>query len=290
MDYQKQTDRPLFPKVLWNRPLTRGAAGRLLLVGGHSGSFSNLQAVYQMAQAAGVGQVLLAMPDNLERTLAGLPDARWLPANPSGALGKAALGQLLELARDSDALVIGADLSGSSETSVLIESLVDQADRPIVAFGEAFKVLKHRLEPLLKRPDALLIFDTREAMQLSNLLNIPVRITADAGVHNKIDLVAGLRERGGSDLVMASRELIVTAVGQTSLTTGVSAMEFFLPAVVGVAATFWIQNQSQRFEGLTAAAYALRQAREQVSSGGEQALLVTELAKAVQKVLREEDF
>src|SRR5207253_2372681 len=90
MDYLKQGSEPLFPKVLWNRPVSRSGAGRLLVVGGHKDEFSSVQAIYQLSLAAGVGQCTVVLPDSLKTLLAGTPDSLFVPASTSGSLGKAA--------------------------------------------------------------------------------------------------------------------------------------------------------------------------------------------------------
>ena len=47
----------------------RQRAGRLLLIGGHKGEFSLLQAIYQTTEAAGIGECVAVMPDSLRRTV-----------------------------------------------------------------------------------------------------------------------------------------------------------------------------------------------------------------------------
>jgi hypothetical protein len=63
----RQEDEPLYPTILYNRPVTRNAAGRMLVVGGHSGEFSVPTAVHQLATAAGIGECRVVLPDNLAK-------------------------------------------------------------------------------------------------------------------------------------------------------------------------------------------------------------------------------
>lgn len=290
MDYLKQTDQPLFPKILWNRPLRSSGAGRLLLPGGHPGHFSVIQAVYQIAKAAGIGQCTLALPDSLRALLAEIPDSRFLPSTPAGSLGNGALGELLRMAGDSDALALGADLSNSSETSILAEALVTRsAEARVVAFGDAFTSMKHNLKALIDRPNTLIVATMPQIFVLSEAAGVPIRIKS-GDVTNKIEIMQELAQASKADYALVSRELIVAAEGKISLTTSVSAMDFFLPAAIGLTSVFWIQNPSKPFEALTAGAYALRQARETVAQSDNEVLLVGGLVKAIDNTLRQDDF
>src|SRR3954470_20599597 len=103
VQFTRQTDTPLYPKVLYNRPITRSGGGRLLIVGGHSGEFSMPTAIHQFAVAAGVGEAVAVLPDNLAKFLSGAPGTTFAASSSSGSLGREALGRILELSEDSDA-------------------------------------------------------------------------------------------------------------------------------------------------------------------------------------------
>src|SRR4051812_6684812 len=104
--FKRQHDEPLYPKALWNRPVARSAGGRILIAGGHRGDFSLPTTVHQIAIAAGVGQATVALPDVLRPLLAGAPDVEFLASSQSGSLGRAALGELVDLADDAGAVIL----------------------------------------------------------------------------------------------------------------------------------------------------------------------------------------
>ncbi|MDF2461721.1 MAG: hypothetical protein K0S68_1124, partial [Candidatus Saccharibacteria bacterium] len=81
----RQEDEPLHPTILYNRPVTRHAAGRLLVVGGHSGEFSVLTAIHQLSTAAGIGECNTVLPDNLAKLLSGAPGTFFVPSTESGS-------------------------------------------------------------------------------------------------------------------------------------------------------------------------------------------------------------
>ena len=63
--FDRQDGAPLYPKILYNRPVTRSGAGRLLAIGGHTGEFSLPTALYGFAMAGGAGECVVALPDRL---------------------------------------------------------------------------------------------------------------------------------------------------------------------------------------------------------------------------------
>src|SRR3954469_20037555 len=102
VQFTRQDADPLYPKVLYNRPITRSGGGRLLIVGGHSGEFSLPTAIHQFAVAAGVGEAVAVLPDNLAKFLGGAPGTAFAASSTSGSLGREALGRILELSEESD--------------------------------------------------------------------------------------------------------------------------------------------------------------------------------------------
>jgi len=46
----------------------------------------------------GIGQCSVVMPNSLQKTLSSFDDTYFVPSSPSGSLGKAAIGEILQLA------------------------------------------------------------------------------------------------------------------------------------------------------------------------------------------------
>ena len=141
LDFIRQDGEPLYPKTLWNRPVSRVGAGRLLIPGGHSGDMSLPTAIYQAAMASGAGECVVALPDVLTKLLGGTPATTFVASSPSGSLGREALGRLLELSEEADAVLIGASLSNNSHTTILVEKFLQEANRPTVIFGEGILLI-----------------------------------------------------------------------------------------------------------------------------------------------------
>lgn len=255
--FTKQADQPLFPDIFWNRPTMRRRAGRLLLIGGHRGEFSLLQAIYQSAEAAGVGECIAVMPDSLRRTVGEAGFGRFVPASASGSIGRAAVGELLQLGADVDALILGANLTNNAETAVAIESLITKLEQPVVITEETIQILKFHPELITGNPKALVVATMPGLFALAGHHHLPIAIKPHGGVVGKIEIVQQLAAISRCSYLVFDSEIIVQAEGQTSLTALSQPLSALSGAVIGVAATFWIQQLTQSYAALTSAAFVL---------------------------------
>ena len=258
--YQLQEDEALFPKIIWNRPVARHGAGRLLVVGGYLGDFSLPTAIYGLALASGVGDCTVALPDSLLKYLAGTPATTFVPSSQSGSLGREALGHLLDLGEEADAIAIGAGLSNNSETATLTERLLQELDRPIIAFADALVALQYNVKLLTDRQDALIILTMPELFKLAGQLQVPIHIRREGGLVNKIEIVRAVKTEMLADLVVYGAETIVTQGDHISVTPTNPVLSRLPAAYYAVLSVFWLQNRTQPYEGLTTAAWLLRQA------------------------------
>jgi NAD(P)H-hydrate repair Nnr-like enzyme with NAD(P)H-hydrate dehydratase domain len=121
----KQSEKSLFPDILWSRPESKAGAGKLLIVGGNLHGFSAPGNAYNESLEAGAGVVRVVMPDALRKIVKFLlPDADYAPSTPSGSFAKSALDILLSSAQWSDCTLIAGDVGRNSETAMLLESFV----------------------------------------------------------------------------------------------------------------------------------------------------------------------
>ena len=285
--FTRQDGPPLYPKVLYNRPVTRQGAGRLLVPGGHSGDLSLPTALHQLAAAAGVGQCQVALPDNLAKLVAGAPDTTFVPASPSGSLGREALAQLVHLADEADGVMLGASLSNSSHTSILVERLVQETPRPIIAFGEALTALHHNPRLLTDRRDCLIIATMPEVFKLAGQLGVPITVRRGGGLINKLEIIRDLAAASHCHYAIYGTE-IITAVDGTLIVTPTNYHLSLVPALYyAVLGVTWLQNPSHRHEGLAIGAYLIRQAASQLTTDHPS---VAQLATAIAHVLDTEAF
>lgn len=267
----RQTDEPLYPKALWNRPVARSAGGRILIVGGHRGDFSLPTAIFQLAEAAGIGQATVALPDVLRPLLAGAPGVEFLPSSPSGSLGRAALGQLIDLADDAGAVVL-AGLSNNSETTILAEGLVRETHRPAIVVGEAAEVLRHALPDLAASPGTLFVLSLPQLFKLADALGLPTRVTR-TDLAGRLQIIQSIAGACHASFLIDGQEIVAATEGRLILTEAGKLPE---AALAGAAAAFWVQNPD-RSAALATASFVLRGAGD----GGSTA----EIAKAIRQTL-----
>lgn len=285
--FERQSGELLYQKVLWNRPVSRLGAGRLLLPGGHSGQFSLVTGIHQVAEASGAGECVAALPDSLVKTLGGAPSTTFLASSPSGSLGREALAGLLELSEDADSILIGANLSNNSLTTILIERFMTESERPVIAFEDALVSLQHDLKALAERPGNLLIVTMPEIFKLAAALGVAITIRRDGGILNKLEIIRDVAAASKCDYVVYGSEIIVSVDGKL----GVSAVNYRLgqmPAMyIGTLSVFWTQNPKQRYEGLMTGAYILGKVSERIFSDPKRRPSLTDGTAALHELLNE---
>jgi NAD(P)H-hydrate repair Nnr-like enzyme with NAD(P)H-hydrate dehydratase domain len=287
--FQRQDTEPLFPRVLYNRPVTRSGGGRLLVPGGHSGEFSLPTAIYQLSLATGIGECRVALPENLAKFLGGAPGTFFVAASPSGSLGREALGRILELSEEADAVALGASLSNNSVTAMLIEKLLTELKRPIVIFGDALTILQHRPETITTNPQALIILTMAEVFKLCGLLGIPIQIHSGGGLINKLEIIRNLQAASQCSYAVYGTEIITTTPDTQPVVTPIDYRLATTPALFySVLATFWTQNQSQPEAGLATGAFIIHQVSQSLHDPSHTSL--ADLTAALEASLRATDI
>jgi len=124
------------------RDAHKGDAGRLLVVAGSTGKTGAAHLALLGALRGGAGLVTLAArPDVLPLALAGRPEAMSAALPGEGPLARADLRNLLALATEVDALVIGPGIPRGGETGELLRALLQQAKRPAVVDADGLNAL-----------------------------------------------------------------------------------------------------------------------------------------------------
>ncbi len=261
----------------------KNRGGRLLVLGGQKNQFNELQAIYQIAEAAGIGEIQAVMPDTLRRIVGETGFARFVPASNSGSLGKTALGQILHLAGDSDAIIIGANLTNNAETAMLVESLIRELDSRIIFTEEAFELLKFHPELITGNPKALVITTMGGLFALANNHHMPIATNPSSGVIGKMEILEQLASISKSQYLVFDGKVMVAAESEMSLTPLSASLGSLPAAAVGLAATFWVQHSSKPFTALTTAAYVLGKALNEETS------TYTEIGEQIATVLRKHE-
>lgn len=257
MDYwRKQTDKPLFPDLIWSRPQNKTAAGKLLIIGGNAHGFVDVNAAFGAATKAGVGTIRLLLPSSLQKRVGGFLEAEFAPTTPSGGFGNDALSPALDLASWADGVLLAGDFSKNSETTIFLEKFITKYSGMLTLCGDSLDNLA---------PYSLAIFNRAQSCIVPSLRQLQLMATA-AKFKNPIKLVEDLIKtvEACSDLTKAhpvhlllpvNNQVIVASDGAV-VTTKFNEK---LAANVNLAASgavWWLQNPVKPLEAITSAVYS----------------------------------
>lgn len=258
-----------------------------MIVGGHSGEFSLPTAIHQFATAAGIGEATAVLPDSLAKFLGGAPGTTFAASSTSGSLGREALGRILELSEEADAVAIGGSLSNNSNTAILIERLIAEIDRPVIVFDEGLVALRQNIAAITDNPRALVIATMAEMFKLAGSLGVAINIRPGGGLINKLEIIQNIAAASRCAYAVYGTELVV-ASGADLIVTPLNYRLALTPALFyGVLSTFWLQNFTNPTAGLATGAYLIAQAGADLGNNGTPT--ATGLTKALARALKQSD-
>lgn len=280
-DFIIQQSKPLFPKILWNRPVTSRGAGRMLIVGGQAHGFSGVQAAFAAALAAGIGECRLVLPDALRKVMPPSGGVNLVASTPTGSMARAALDEIIQLAEESDVVVVGIDLGKNSETMLLVERLMmELEDKLVVLAGDGLNILEFNTK-LACRSDVMLVASNKELVRLHNFFDQPVNFQVKM-LESKVNLAAKMAEVAGCMVVGYGPELTVSAAGQSGVTPSQGETTGLEVALAAVEAVFLVHNRGQRFEGLMTGAYIVAEVMRRAQEGLSVQSFIRELPRALE--------
>lgn len=227
--------------------------GRVLLVGGHRDGFAELQKLYQGFEDAQVAECHLALPDKLSKLVGNLDGISLLASTPSGSISRDALSELVYLANESDLVSLGPDLSNNSETTLTMQRLIQETRASIlIPPGSTEQLLPEAGE--WKNKDNLLLFVSHKQLyKLASKLAVDTVIPLSPTNELIAEIALKVSESFSPSIVIMMPDNIIVAVsGRASIT---KADTNDIGKVVGLTGTFWLQNESKRYEALTTGAH-----------------------------------
>lgn len=231
----------------------KNMCGRVLIVAG-SGAYPGAAALAVMgAQRMGAGYVTVAVPESVQPILQSkLTSAvvMGLPENPSHTFASKVTEEVLDVAREFDAVVLGPGLTVSRGAVLVVRNLVSALSTPIVldadglnAMVDAVDVLTDRDAPTVITPhpgELARLLDTTPASVQSDRLGHGARLTGER-------LACVLK--GARSVVSGRGRQVVTLVGGPALATAGTG-----DVLAGMAGTLLAQG-AEPFEAGALAAY-----------------------------------
>jgi|SRR5579862_6927583 len=245
---RQTSDKPLFLDMLWNQPENTRQAGRLLIVGGNTQSFSAVSTAYGHARQAGVGSIRIIVPDSLARVVAKIfPEAEFAPSTPSGSFARSALATILDASEWADGILLAGGFGKNSETAILLESLVKKQLPQLTMVGDSLDYFLSIGNQLTDRPQTTIV---AEVSQLQKLLAHKALIKHSMDL---IQLISSLENIDSAAAVVtySSGQAIVLANRRVSTTEAKND----LLKIASFSVVWRLQQPKLPFEALSTAIY-----------------------------------
>lgn len=254
MSWLKQTDKPLFPDLLWDKPENKQLAGKLLIIGGNTHGFAAPADAYQAAQQAGAGAVKVLLPEGLRHTIGAiLENTEYAPSNKSGSFARNALGEWITWANWADATLIAGDVGRNSETGIVLESFLTK-------HGGLLTITKDALDYFLESPRLLL--DRKQTLVIASFAQLQKLLSKQAIVlqfsMTTPQIVEALKEASAdiaAHIITEHNGIFFVAVDGKVSTTKKDIPKTWRVATAASATVWWLQNPNKPFEALTTSVF-----------------------------------
>lgn len=163
--WKKQTTNPIYSDIDQEKPEQKQHAGRLLIIGGHSGAFFTTATATAKATELGLGKVRTILPDTLKsRIPTTTPETIFAPSAPSGGFSKSALPHLLAAADQADYIIIIGDLGKNAETATAITEFLKTNQKPTLITRDTIDLVITDATTWIVKPN-IAIFATLPQLQ-----------------------------------------------------------------------------------------------------------------------------
>lgn len=257
MSWLIQASDPLYPDIEWNKPERKNQAGSLLIIGGNQNALKAPLEAYEVAVQQGAGEVKVVLPDALKKVLGDRAEITYAPSNKSGGLGKEALSTLTRLASTSNMILLPGDLGHNSETSQLLESLLEKSSTPATIAGDAIDSVISTPN-LLSKDTITACFNTGQLQKFISKSNYPEPFTSNLTLAGFSQLLEGLsKQYPQTFIVMYLKNLWVAKAGQVSSTKRDDFIDDFIwqSSVSAVSSVYSMHNPDNCFQALTHSMY-----------------------------------
>lgn len=203
----------------------KGTYGYLLVIAGSAGLTGAACLTCESAFRAGVGMVTLGLPRSLNIAMeARLTETmtRPLPETEDQTLSLPAFDEIMKLSERMHAMALGPGMSTHPETQLLMRSLIEKVDLPMVIDADGLNALPGHLELLSSRTKPTII--SPHPGEMARLTGMPVfdiqrnreRIAREYAAKWKVELIL----KGAPSLVATSdNRLLLNTTGNSGMST-----------------------------------------------------------------------
>lgn len=250
--WQRQTETPLFPDLLWDKPEQRSRAGKLCVVGGNKNGFVAVATAYEDALKAGAGQCRVVLPDALKKAVPPtITDVVFVPTNQAGGMNRESSSQLKAAAEWADGVLLIGDSGRNSETAIVFETLIREYSGPLTITRDAIDLLHNVSEAMLSRPETSLVCSFAQLQKLFQAVYYPKILTFSMQLTNLVEILHKFTITYPVTItVLHNEQLIVAQGGNVVSTPWGNPLSIWRGSVATKAATYWLWNRSKPLESI----------------------------------------
>ncbi len=255
----QQSDKPLYPDILWSRPESKQGAGKLLIIGGNKFGFAAPATAFSEATAAGAGTIRILMPEGLHKLVGGMTDAHFAPQNPSGSFSKSALDSMLMHAGWSDAVLLAGELGRNSETAVTLENFAKKYSGPLIITRDAADYFVASPQEVLKRPNTCLVISFEQLQKIGIHTKSEHAITFGMQAAVLAEWLHEFTKTTQSVIVTLHNEMLFVARGgQVATQIYIDDEKIWRVPIAARVSVFWMQNQAKPLEAIVSSFFEVK--------------------------------
>ena len=248
--HKQELGKPLFPDLLWSRPETKRARGKLLVIGGHSEGFTAPARAYSEAVNSEIGSARVLLPQHVQKLLPkSFSEMEFVPSTPSGSFGRQALAELVTGAQWADGVLLAGDFGRNSETAILLEQFIQKYQGQLTLAQDSLPYFFEQSLAVLDRKDTLIVPTFSQLQKLATGAGITKAFTSTMDLLHFIDALHVFTQTHSIALVTQHLETIFVAVNGQVSTTKSSARDKV--TLAPHAAVWWLQPPTNPFEAVT---------------------------------------
>lgn len=189
--WRVQSEKLLFPEIAWAKPEQRSQAGKLLIIGGGSGTFRALATAYDTAKKTGAGEVKILAPDSLRKFLKidNLTDVIFSPSNISGGFSAESWGDFQAAEAWADAILLIGDTNKNSETAILFEKFALYTQKPTIIARDAVDILLNSFAEILQKDNITIFASFAQLQKIFSTIFYPKVLTFSLQLANFAEIL-----------------------------------------------------------------------------------------------------
>ncbi len=255
----QNSDKALFPDVLWDKPENKIHANSALIIGGSSTNFHLVSDAYAYAQKINFAQLKFYLPKSLEKlTRSLLINTEYGDINKSGSFAMTNLANLISLSAQYDSTILIGNLGESSETNLLFEKLSNQIiNKNLILCNDSLQFLNN--QQLTTNPEKFtLIVELNQLQKIIRLLNFSQNIKSSDDLTIIADIVSKLAKKYLLKIVLRMNQHVLVFADDKCSLTKKNQIDDKWSSKISVEIASWMNfNTVKKYERLTTAAFSI---------------------------------